>query len=114
LLAGVGLLGLVGCSGPIGTWELKKIRPPSALDDFHVESVTFKAGEKYTARGKHGDRVEEMSGTYVYDEQAKLLTFHDDSGKQRQYRMEICGSCSELYIWNTGDTERWRATYRRR
>jgi hypothetical protein len=110
----VAVLILSGCSGPVGTWKMETISPRSAAAQFGLHKITFEANGQFEAEVLEGGRVVPISGTYIYDKQAELLTLNLVGGGTRQHAFETCAGCGYIYFMDAAGTGAYRAKMVRR
>lgn len=108
------LILLTGCSGPVGTWQMHKIEPSTAANDFPMQTIELASDHTFSARIGKGDDARKITGTWEYDQKAERLTFHSSDGTDRVYHAEICPGCGEMYISHPSADSHWKATMKRK
>ncbi|MBP7744554.1 MAG: hypothetical protein KA383_00380 [Phycisphaerae bacterium] len=108
------LVGLPGCTGPVGTWKLTELVPADAARHFGVQAVTFGGDGTYRLSVVRAGRPTQLTGRYAFDKEKELVTFTDAAGKVVQYRVATCDSCGYMYLSNPTGKEEWRAKFTRR
>lgn len=113
LLLAMGVVVLTGCMGPVGKWKLVDVVPPEADGGFQIKHVQFTSKGAYVLKADRGDGMEEWNGTYEYDRDTNQMTLTGETGKTRIYRVEFCGPCGYMYMYNPGERKEWKATFKR-
>ena len=107
LLSGV-LFALTGC-GVTGRWSLQSIKPETAAEHFHLKCMCLMDDGTFAACASVKGKMEQLSGTYTFDQKAEKLTFKEKDGKTYAYDAELAGCGSEMKVSSSEKGKEWTA-----
>lgn len=107
LLLSCVLVAVTGC-GVTGKWTMKSLSPESEKKQFNLECLCLMKDGTYMAMAQEEGQNKYLKGTYVYDAEAKLLTFKTDS-KERVYNAQVVGLGCEMKVTPTEKGQEWTA-----
>ena len=104
------LVALTGCGGMTGAWTMDTMTPNTEEKAFPLKTLCLHKDNTFCMHMACGKT---MTGTWEYNDDAKLLNFVDAKGDKRSYKACLCGMSGKLEVQPTEAGENWKATMKR-